>query len=292
MKKILILFSFLMITSCLFSGNFIEIVSNGTYEDVQKAISKGVDINQTDIYNFTPLFHAVGYNKNPEVTELLLKHGANPNARDVILNTPLMCAARNKASKEIVMLLLEYGADASLKNEEGKTALDLAIEKNNTIFIEYMDSQNAYNTAFKTSSGYTSGIKYLDIDYYDIMETLDGYFIMDYSVGQRGYDMYSGNHKQSILTIFGSKFQIQNTSLTIPITTSAEDNTYYFALLGIWLENIFPGSFLVEDLTRKINEMIVRRTEERNFSYKNHEININQVMGDGFSFFMIMIKPE
>jgi ankyrin repeat protein len=59
--------------------------------------------------------------------EALLKAGAYINARDRAGRTPLMYAVRHK-QRATVNFLLQHGADASLKDNNGATALDLATQ--------------------------------------------------------------------------------------------------------------------------------------------------------------------
>ena len=76
----------------------------------------------------TPLARACargGY----EAAEALCAHGAELDARDDTQWTPPMSAAINGRTK-ICEMLLALGADPSLKDENGKTALDRAREEN------------------------------------------------------------------------------------------------------------------------------------------------------------------
>ena len=60
-----------------------------------------------------------------EAAEALCAHGAELDTRDSYQDTPLIYAARNGSTK-ICEMLLALGADPSLKNKDGKTALDCA----------------------------------------------------------------------------------------------------------------------------------------------------------------------
>eukprot|EP01046_Picozoa_sp_COSAG06_P056625 COSAG06_NODE_10772_length_1618_cov_3.004608_1_plen_116_part_00 len=60
-----------------------------------------------------------------EAAEALCAHGAELDTRSNSQNTPLMTAAYQGHTK-ICEMLLALGADPSLKNNEGKTALDRA----------------------------------------------------------------------------------------------------------------------------------------------------------------------
>ena len=78
----------LALTGCLSTNtqtkDFFELVTAGTPQDVQAAISKGADVNAQDKDGKTPLISAAQTNKNPEVITTLLKAGADIEARDLI----------------------------------------------------------------------------------------------------------------------------------------------------------------------------------------------------------------
>ena len=64
------------------------------------------------------------------VARALLDHGANPNWRDTNGDTPLHRALKSRIvldPTEFVKVLLAAGADASIRNAEGRTALDEAL---------------------------------------------------------------------------------------------------------------------------------------------------------------------
>ncbi len=140
--------------------HYFQLVENGTPQDVQAAIDKGLDVNAVDKEGHTLLMHAVnnqnplvittllkagadinakdttfggtalvwasGWNQNPEVVTVLLAAGADINARDNYGRTPLMAAAKDNRNPEVITTLLKAGADGKVKNNAGKTAFDFA----------------------------------------------------------------------------------------------------------------------------------------------------------------------
>lgn len=111
---------------------------------VTQLITQGVNVNQLRVYQ-TPLYYAV-YKNKVEIVKLLLDNGANVNygvpemgdSNSLLFDdgwSPLQCAAL-MGRTEIVKLLLEKepNIDAIMKIRN-QTALDMAIQKQNTEII-------------------------------------------------------------------------------------------------------------------------------------------------------------
>ena len=67
-----------------------------------------------------------------QIIEMFLSRGADPN-----ITLPLMAAAY-KGDVQLVKLLLEYGANPNLKDNQGRTALDMAIKKQQQEVIDLL----------------------------------------------------------------------------------------------------------------------------------------------------------
>jgi hypothetical protein len=90
-------------------------------------LAKRVDVNALDHNKETALCYAVG-NNHSECVRLLLAHGASPNRVENWGNTAMHICASSVSSKEIFQMLQAAGGDASMKNDEGKSVLDLLKE--------------------------------------------------------------------------------------------------------------------------------------------------------------------
>ena len=73
------------------------------------------------------------------MAQTLLQYKADPNARNAAGVTPLMIAA-HKNQDMIISLLLKAGAKADVKDDEGKTALQIAKENDAQKAIAMLES--------------------------------------------------------------------------------------------------------------------------------------------------------
>ncbi len=75
--------------------NIFELAKSGFNDELKQTIKEGIDINQKDDFDYTPLHYAISNNH-----------------------------------EDTALLLLEHGADASVKDNEGFTSLHYAAEYN------------------------------------------------------------------------------------------------------------------------------------------------------------------
>ena len=96
-------------------------------------IEAGASVNRP---NWTPLHYAASKG-HLAMMHLLIDNDAYIDAESPNGTTPLMMAAYY-ASPSAVKLMLEEGADPTLKNQDGMTALDLAIAKDRALSAQYI----------------------------------------------------------------------------------------------------------------------------------------------------------
>ena len=89
-------------------------------------------------HDWTPLHHA-SFKGHDKVVWALLKYGAEVNAQDSASWTPLHCAATEDHTTT-ARLLLEYGAEADLRNDDGDTARDVAVQAGKKKVVEVIDT--------------------------------------------------------------------------------------------------------------------------------------------------------
>lgn len=121
---------------------------------IKHLIDGGAHVDAINLEGQTPLYIAceMGYY---ELLPTLLKEGAIVNrVIDADGNTVLHKVFMSK--KETIMplqdLLIRYGADLNIKNNLGKTPLDLALDKNNCIKLEWsLKSGHIFNVKRESS---------------------------------------------------------------------------------------------------------------------------------------------
>ncbi len=96
----------------------------GQLAQAQKLIARKAQVNKP---GWTPLHYAATHpgDAATALVQLMLEHHAYIDASSPNGSTPLMLAAMY-GNRKVVAQLLEAGADATLKNEQGLTALDFA----------------------------------------------------------------------------------------------------------------------------------------------------------------------
>lgn len=124
-------------------------VRSGDATAIRDLVEQGVDIDESDNEDLTPL-HYAAYQGQVAMTQQLLDCGAGINAQDIYGYTPLMLATRS-GKTEIVKLLLMRGADPNVEavdnTTEGlnskTTALKIAILNNYPEIIELLQKKDS-----------------------------------------------------------------------------------------------------------------------------------------------------
>lgn len=107
----------LMTTACKYNN----------FDFVKYLTEMGVEVEQVDKnYGSTSLIWA---NKSYEVSKLLIESGASVHKPDSKGNTPIMHASSSGCT-DVVELLISHGADVSIKNKNGKNAIDFTKKYN------------------------------------------------------------------------------------------------------------------------------------------------------------------
>ena len=111
--------------------------------NIKRVIEQGANINSTTSSGDTAIILAGWSTNNLDLIGYLVELGADLNIPNNNGDTPLMDAAY-LGKVDILGYLLASGADFTLRNKRQKTALDLAIEKDNKaaekLLLSYIDS--------------------------------------------------------------------------------------------------------------------------------------------------------
>ena len=78
--------------------------------------------------------------KDIKKVKIAVENGADLNFAPNEYHNPLLFACGGDGSYEIAKYLIEKGADTSVKDSDGKTALDHAIEQEFKKLAEYLES--------------------------------------------------------------------------------------------------------------------------------------------------------
>ena len=99
-------------------------VENGHLEMAKLLLQNGANVQGINLQKWTPL-HLASKNGDFKVAKLLLRHGVNVNCQNSSLDTPLHVALKSKN----IEVLLQHDVNMDLKDENDRTAEDIASEK-------------------------------------------------------------------------------------------------------------------------------------------------------------------
>ncbi len=128
--------------------------NNPSVEKIKLFLAEGIDINESDCVQQTPLSVACGqYGASLDVVSFLVENGANVNDLDFGGRTPLIQASTYAKDPEIINYLLENNADVNIKDFEGRDALyyiklNTALEKSEARTKLEMMSDSMINRSF------------------------------------------------------------------------------------------------------------------------------------------------
>ncbi|MCP5369855.1 MAG: ankyrin repeat domain-containing protein [Rickettsiaceae bacterium] len=140
-------------------GLLVTAIQELNIENVKTLLNNNVNPNvQINRSNDTSLILAItqeklyidipSIEKVEEITKILLENNANPNVKDLYDNTPLILAVDQRASG-IVEILINAGADPYVKDNNGMSLLDIALEtddkKTVKILLPYLNKDGTYN---------------------------------------------------------------------------------------------------------------------------------------------------
>jgi ankyrin repeat protein len=106
-----------------------EAVSAGATRIVRMLIEKGANVDQPDVWGYAPLHRAaMNYRHPKKITTMLIRHKATIEQKNRTGQTPLHIAAMY-GNTTVAKILIEHGASGLQRDEEGKTFVQIAIER-------------------------------------------------------------------------------------------------------------------------------------------------------------------
>ena len=110
----------------------------GNYGVAALCLESGVDINEK--LGSRTLLHAFAHQGDIVGTIWLVAHGAKIDVKDDGNNTPLHKACERNSTLKVVELLVEHGASLTAVNNNGETALDVAIKNDKKSIADFLSA--------------------------------------------------------------------------------------------------------------------------------------------------------
>lgn len=107
---------------------------------IDDLLKKGADVNARSKHGIQPIHFAAA--TNVEYVKILDRHKADLNSRSGSHETPVLVAVKNN-NPNAVRYLVERGVDLNVSDENGKTALNYAIERDYADMVALLKAQHA-----------------------------------------------------------------------------------------------------------------------------------------------------
>lgn len=114
---------------------------NGSTDIVRLLIGKGAPVNAQDGAGRTALMYAAS-GPNHQTVQLLLDNQADPNVADRAEGWTALMFAAAEGQADVVQTLLRYGADATLRDVDGESARDFAINNGHATIVPMLESDH------------------------------------------------------------------------------------------------------------------------------------------------------
>jgi len=151
-------------------------VTQRQFDKVRKIVSAPSDawmINGVDELGNTPL-HIASQNSFEAIVRLLLELQANPNVRNLAGETSLFIACRYHGAEKVVMTLLMFKADPNIPDNNGETPLHIATVNQYTRTVQLLLERGA-DLATQNSEGKTAIEIATDKNYSDLVILMKRY---------------------------------------------------------------------------------------------------------------------
>jgi hypothetical protein len=120
-------------------GENLIIASKHNYNEIVKSLIKsGCDVNVKSELGLMPLYYAI-QNRNYENTKALICAGANVNA------SMILHEAVRSGDTSIVRMVVNAGADSFVRDELGRTPLDIAVQNGYNEIVKILSTKVTIN---------------------------------------------------------------------------------------------------------------------------------------------------
>lgn len=102
----------------------VQVMEDGSVQEIQRAMSNGINVLQKLENNQNLLMIAVKNNQSTDVVRFLLDQGIEINDVDDNGQTALILATAFNPNPDVIKTLLDCGADKTIKDKMKKTAFD------------------------------------------------------------------------------------------------------------------------------------------------------------------------
>lgn len=110
---------------------------NGHADVVERLLAAGATVDAKDMGGYTSMMLAAS-NNHAAIVERLLDAGAMIDAQEQTEGFTALIWATQRGHRETLELLLSRGADASLPDLKGRTALDIANGRSDSVLIDLL----------------------------------------------------------------------------------------------------------------------------------------------------------
>ena len=111
--------------------------AEGHLNIVELLLEHGADPNIINYLGRSAIMYASNYGYY-KIAKALVEKGATPNPTRELMDHPPLSATANQGHIEVVKLLVEHGANVMYKNEDKKSALDIAMEAGHGDVAKYL----------------------------------------------------------------------------------------------------------------------------------------------------------
>lgn len=142
-------------------------VSAGNFDESDKTLKSGADINAVGADGLSPLLWVMGTTLDTNKIEYLLKKGADPNYRDNERQASAMSLAAGGDRLDILELLLQYKGDSNLLGPRGETMMMIAVsqlrDKNLNLLLKHGANINQTDLHHETVANKAAGYGRYDL---------------------------------------------------------------------------------------------------------------------------------